>query len=288
MSLKKINNLSSEPTKEKEESKSEVSQEATNTPDYNTVLGADTDNFVQLADDDDKGAAFPDPPGFDDNVVDSRIETQPNAMSVHPPEFYEKQQGGFAPAIEVNEANKKHENVNRNVAKTKVAKPATEIDLEHLDESMIMDMPEIQATSFKIIDMLDPKPKDKAVRFRWANYKNFTAGNLGKYLAIGFQVASIDDVDQTKTPIDPSMIDGTQIKYYDILLLKINVIRLMELYKTNIVKSINKLVKVKEKGLAEANRQFQNDISANPGMAAKFNQYKHVLGHDPVEFFASE
>lgn len=236
------------------------------------------DNAIQL-EDDDKGPAFPDPPEQQD-------------MSLHSREFYE-QQSNFVPAVEVTKKNEgfsdkdTKEQFNK-LAGSKTAQPAQEVDLENLDESMIMNMPEIKASSFKIIDVLNPKPKDKSIRFRWANCKNYVAGNLGKYLAIGFQVASIDDVDQKKTPIDPSMIEGSQIKFYDVILLKINVVQLMGLYKRNILRSVDKLTKAKEKGLAEATRQFQAGVSDSPGASAAYNHYKQALGKEPVEFFATE
>lgn len=259
-----------------------------NLDDILKTFESNNENTIRL-EDDDNGPAFPDPP---------EVEQQ-HDMSLHPPEFYENLAGGFAPKNEVTvsksgftaKETKKH--LDDLAGKTikrlgDGVRPAEEIDLANLDESMIMDMPSIKATAFKIIDILDPKPKDKVIRFRWANYKNFVGGNLGKYLAIGFQVASIDDIDQKRTPIDPSMVDGTQIKWYDVLLLKINVIRLMELYKTNIIKSVSKLEKAKVKGLAEAGRQFQSDISAEPGAARAYNQYRQALGKEPVEFFATE
>ncbi len=84
------------------------------------------------------------------------------------------------------------------------------------------------------------------------------------------------------------MVDGTQVKWYDVILIKINVIRLMELYKTNIIKSVNKLEKAKVKGIAEAGRQFQSDLSAEPGAVNAYNHYKRALGKEPVEFFAAE
>lgn len=236
------------------------------------------DNAIELSDVNedypDPGPAFPDPPEVE-------VSTQKN-MTLHSDDFYAKQ-AGFKPAIE-------HPGISTATAtvRNKNAQPAEKFDLENLNESMIMDMPEIKAASFKIIDMLDPKPKDKAIRFRWANCKNHVAGNLGRYLAVGFQVASVDDVDQKRTPIDPSMVEGTQVKYYDVLLLKINVIRLMELYKTNILKSVNKLAKAKERGLAEAGRQFQSDINSTPGASSAYNHYKQALGKEPVEFFATE
>jgi hypothetical protein len=166
------------------------------------------------------------------------------------------------------------------------ARPATSIDLENLDETKIMDMPEIKAASFEILSLLELKPKDKSVRFRWANYKNYVAGNLARYFALGFKVASIDDVDTDRTPVDPSMVDGSQVKYYDILLIKIPVIRLMELYKANILKSVNRLAKSKERGLREANRQFRDDVAASPGLSGVYNRTKEAIGgNEPVEFY---
>lgn len=167
----------------------------------------------------------------------------------------------------------------------RVAKPATELDLENLDESKIMDMPEIRAASFEIITLLDLKPKDKSMRFRWANYKNAVSNNLARYLALGYQIASIDDVDIERTPVHESMIEGGQIKYYDILLLKIPVMRLMALYKSNIIKSVNRLAKSREKGLREANREFMDRLN-NEGLGGQYNMAKAKLGgRNPVEFY---
>jgi hypothetical protein len=165
-------------------------------------------------------------------------------------------------------------------------RPATDIDLENLDESKIMDMPEIRAASFEVISMLDLKPKDKSMRFRWANYKNFVAGNLARYYALGYQVASIEDVDVERTPVDPSMIEGTQVKYYDIMLIKIPVMRLMQLYKSNILRSVNRLIKNKERGLKEANRQFATSLQAEAGLTSGYNKVKQAMGgQEPVEFY---
>lgn len=241
--------------------------------------------------DNDKGPAFPDP---EENI----------GHTVHSKEFYEKQQG-FAPAIEVSKKGFTGQETQKQFTRTvtsfrdlndrekaqyfanELAKPATQQDLENLDESMIMEMPQIKADSFdRIIDMLNPKPKDKTIRFKWANCKNFVAGNLGRYLAIGFQVANVNDIDQQRTPTDPSMIVGTEVRYLDVILLKIPVIRLMELYKANVVRSIMKLGRVREKGIAMANKQFSDDLSSIPGASNQYNKIKAGLqGREPVEFF---
>lgn len=223
-----------------------------------------------------------------------------------PPEFYEKQ-SDFQPAVEVTtkrtgftaqekvsqleklskpEFTALSEELKTKHFEQELAKPATEQDLRNLDESMIMNLPAIKADSFKIIDMLNPRPKDPTIRFKWANYKNAVSSNYARYMALGFEVAELSDVDQTKTPIDPSMIDGTRIKYYDVILLKCNVLKLMGLYKSNIIRSVMKLGRIREKGIAEANRQFAADISSTPGATTAYNKIKAGLnGREPVEFF---
>lgn len=269
--------------------------EAINLP-VSAIDSAETDNIVEL---EDKIAREDAPPAFD----------MQDGNQSYPREFYEEQaKKGFQPAVEVSgrksgfSPKDTHDQFNNLLGNRtfqdlteaekqayfskELAKPATEMDLSRLDESMVMTLPQIKATSFKIIDMLNPKPKDPNMRFKWANCKNNIAGNLGRYIALGFVVASVDDVDQNATPIDRSMIDGTQIKYYDVVLLKINVLELMGLYKSNVLRSIMRLGKVKEKGISEANRQFRADISEIPGASNAYNKVKAGLGgREPVEFF---
>jgi hypothetical protein len=165
-------------------------------------------------------------------------------------------------------------------------RPATEVDIENLDESHIANMPEIKAATFEIIDMLNLKPKDKTIRFRWANFKNYVAGNLSRYFSLGYSIASIDDVDIQRTPVDPSMIEGTQVKYYDIVLIKIPVIRLMELYKANIVKAANRLIKSRERGIREAQRAFVNEVQQSGKLQGGYNKMREQMqGEEPVVFY---
>lgn len=192
---------------------------------------------------------------------------------------------GFTPAIE-SSIEQQNEVRKERLKNAKIARPAEPIDLENLDESMIMNMPEIKAVSFELIDMLNPKPKDKSIRFRWTNYKNAVAGNLGRLIALGYKYATPEDIDTTKYTLDPSMIEGTQIRYYDVVLLKINVIRLMQLYKSNIIRSVMKLGRAAERGKNEANRQFASDLASSPQMIARYNQAKmQNNGVEPIEFY---
>lgn len=204
-------------------------------------------------------------------------------LTLHPKGAFAGQ--GFTPANEVNTDKRPVQRQQPNVPlnNKRVAKPATEIDLANLDESKILDMPQIKAATFEILSMLDLKPKDPAIRFRWANYKNNVAGNLARYYALGFENALLADVDTDRSPVHESMVDGTQVKYYDIVLLKVNVIRLMELYKANIIKSVNRLVKHRERGLKEANREFTDGLTGRD--KSNYNKMRDQLQKEPVEFF---
>jgi hypothetical protein len=195
------------------------------------------------------------------------------------PDIYEGR--GFDAAIQVKTAKSQ---VFEDTGK-KQARPSTKVDLSNLDESMIMNMPEIKVSSYELIDILNPPFKDKSLRGRWANRLNHTAGNLNKYLSIGFSYACPDDIDQTKYKLDPSMVEGTHIQYYDIVLLKIPVLRLMQLYKHNIVASITKLGMASKDGVARANKQFQEDVSSDGNMSRGFNEFKAAHGKSPVEFY---
>lgn len=166
------------------------------------------------------------------------------------------------------------------------ARPATKLDLANLDESQIMDIPEISASDFQVVDMLNLVPKNPEIRFRWVNFKNFVAGNYGRYLAYGFQTASVDDVDVEKTPVHDSMINGTKVEYYDVQLMKIHVLKLMALYKKNVLSSIGRLRNFKEAGMAAANKQFNDDIASSPALQAGLHKMKIAnQGENPIEFY---
>jgi hypothetical protein len=248
------------------------------------LINNNPDNAVE-AEDTDKGAFFKDPEeGQQVEAIPTEktpdvgyVAKESPGMTLHDKSIYEGK--GFDAAIEV-------KSPAENRLPNKTARPSKKIDLSNIDESHIMEMPSIKAASFEIIDILNPKPKDPAIRFKWANYKNAVAGNLGRLKSLGFEVAHIDDVDLSKSHIDPSMIEGTQVKYYDVILLKIGTMRLMSLYKANILKSISKLARMKEKGIKEAENDFKTSVQGVPGASMAYNKMKEALGgKEPVSFF---
>jgi hypothetical protein len=162
---------------------------------------------------------------------------------------------------------------------------ATKADLANIDESMIMDLPMIQASNFSIPGQYSPKPKDPAIRFRWVNCINALQSNMQRFLALGFVLATPDDVDQVKTPLADSMINGTQIKQYDVVLMKINVLQLMALYKKNVMDSLYKLDSVQRGGVAAASQSFMDDISKDPVARGQLASATYKRGGEsPVTF----
>jgi hypothetical protein len=171
------------------------------------------------------------------------------------------------------------------------ARTATKEDLAHIDESMILDLPFIKASDFSIPGQYDPKPKDPSIRFRWVNCVNALQSNMQRFLALGFTPATPDDVNQDKTPLADSMIQGTQIKQYDVILMKINVLKLMSLYKKNIQDSAYKLDAATsgDLGRAAAGQAFEDLLGSDPdamqtGARGALNKYRVASGREPVTF----
>lgn len=180
---------------------------------------------------------------------------------------------GFSSAAAIMDTVVNNENDGKRV------RPAGKIDLEKLDESMVLDLPFIQAKSFDVASILDVKPKDPAFRFRWVNFKNNEGGNYDMFKSVGFENATVADIDEKRTPLGDSIRkqDGT-LKYYDVMLMKINTIRLMSAYKANIQESLQRVGRFSENALKEAKRMFREDVGDDILSELK----KH--GHD-VEFY---
>jgi len=169
-------------------------------------------------------------------------------------------------------------------------RPASKFDLENLNESNIMDMPFIQAKGFDIAAMLQVKAKDPAIRFRWVNFKNNEGGNYQMFKSIGFVNAVVEDVDLQTTPLSEYIVheDGA-IKYFDVILMKINVMRLMQAYKANIQKSLTMVGRWSENAKREAERTFRRDVSPDmlellkqKGLQVEFFEPKNKEPNNPI------
>jgi hypothetical protein len=149
----------------------------------------------------------------------------------------------------------------QNVARTKKARGATKQDLANLTEADILNMPFIEASNFDVPAMLQLRPKDGGIRFRWVNYKNYEGGNYDMFKAIGFTNASTADVEG---PVQDSLLkeDGT-IKWFDVILMKVDLLRIMGVYKKNIIRSLEMVGRWQKTAIAQARRTIENEAGSD-------------------------
>jgi hypothetical protein len=141
-------------------------------------------------------------------------------------------------------------------------RPATSFDMASIDESNVLSLDFIDAHSFDVPAMLQVKPKRGDIRFRWVNYKNYEGGNLAMFKAIGFINALPEDVDG---PVSEHLLkseDGT-IKWFDVMLMKIDVLQLMGVYKKNIIKALQMVGRWQPQAIAQAKRTLENEVGSD-------------------------
>lgn len=224
------------------------------------------------------------------DAVKSQInQPDPNAMSAIDPDEYNKVQPGVT--VTPSSDKKAYQGPvtprqREEIIERLNAGQATDADLERIDESMVMDLPFIKASNYSIPGQYNPKPKDPAIRFRWVNCVNALQSNMQRFLALGFVLATPDDVDQVRTPLGASMIDGTQIKQYDVVLMKINVMQLMALYKKNVLDSLYKLDMATNgrTAIAAAQQTFHDLVDSDPMARSGLNKTRVASGREPVTF----
>lgn len=156
------------------------------------------------------------------------------------------------------------------------AKLIAEIGDNFLHESIV-------AKPLQIPSYLDVFPKDPTVAFRWVNFKGGEGRQFFFAKSFGFVNASLEDC---ANEIDPVMVknqDGGLI-CGDLLLMKINKLKLFAQYKSNVLKA-NALAdssNLHDKALGKANTTFNEDL---PPEAQRYAG-KRVDGQRPrVEFF---
>lgn len=189
-----------------------------------------------------------------------------------PKEVYE-QTGAFEPAFQVTLP----------PGKTKVqtgvqrqgARPAEEFDLSKLTEADIMDMPQIEAADFDTLTFLDKiLPKEAHMRFHWVycgTAAKVDAGpvNVARYQNWKFDFASLEDVQDEGLDFARALLnDKGRIQYYDIVLMKVDVFRLMSLYKRNILKGTKRMENIKKNSERMAEESFRELVGVDPRAAA--------------------
>jgi hypothetical protein len=149
----------------------------------------------------------------------------------------------------------------QNSGKQPQARSATQADLSNLTEADILNLDFVDAKSFDIPAMLQVKPKDGNVRFRWVNFKNYEGGNYAMFKAIGFENAKPEDVEgQVSEHLRKE--DGT-IKWFDVVLMKVPVLHLMGIYKKNIIKALMKVGRWQTEAIAQANRTLNHEVGSD-------------------------
>ena len=140
-------------------------------------------------------------------------------------------------------------------------RPATAVDMSNITESDILNLDFVDAKAFDIPAMLQVKPKDGNVRFRWVNFKNYEGGNYAMFKAIGFQNAKPEDVEGE---VSEHLLkeDGT-IKWFDVVLMKVPVLHLMGIYKKNIIKALMKVGRWQTEAIAQAKRTLDHEVGSD-------------------------
>jgi hypothetical protein len=158
-----------------------------------------------------------------------------------------------------------------------VPRAATVRDLSNLTESDILNLDFVDAKAFDIPAMLQVKPRDGNIRFRWVNFKNYEGGNYAMFKAIGFSNAKPEDVEG---PLSEHLLkeDGT-IKWFDVVLMKVPVLHLMGIYKKNIIKALMKVGRWQTEAIAQAKRTLEHDVGSDVLNALRKQDKK-------IEFYA--
>lgn len=162
----------------------------------------------------------------------------------------------------------------------------SEAELADLDESTLFKY-NIVAKSLTDSAMVTIRPKLSSISFRWVYFNNgvvqgskdkITASNVARYKYMGFDFASIDDVDGGEDSLLDGIIeDGGKIINFDTVLMKIDKIRLMGHYKKSLTKSFTDV----DQSLGKALKGAENDI-------AQTSAYQKALAMHPkakIEFY---
>jgi hypothetical protein len=126
----------------------------------------------------------------------------------------------------------------------------------------------IKATPLQMPDMLDVRAKDPSVAFRWVNFKSEEGRRVSIHLGQGFQFAQQEDIANgvniniantmraamNNNSNDKNLNANGWITCYDVVLMKIGKLRLLEAYEYNLQKSQRMVSRkgVKEAAIAKA------------------------------------
>lgn len=143
-----------------------------------------------------------------------------------------------------------------------VVKEQLEFDPKLIDEQWL-GRGIIEAKPLSMPEMLSIKPKDPNIMFRWVNYKSEEGSRVARHQSMGFTISTIEDIDG---PLPMEIKQGAiGIICYDVVLMKIDKLRLLQAYEYNLQKS-QRMVSRKgshDKALETAVAQLKADMTAN-------------------------
>jgi hypothetical protein len=143
-----------------------------------------------------------------------------------------------------------------------VPKKNIKMDASAIDDSFL-GKGIITAKPLSMPEMLAVKPKDPHIMFRWVNYKSEEGSRVTRYQSMGFDIAAKEDIDG---PLPMELKQGAiGIVCYDVVLMKIDKMRLLGAYEYNLQKS-QRMVSRKgshDKALETAVAQLKADMTAN-------------------------
>lgn len=169
------------------------------------------------------------------------------------------------------------------------SKAVNEIDLDKLDETTLLRYP-IIAKSLTDSAMATIKPKSNTLVFRWVYFNNgiirgsqdkVTATNVGRYTYMGFEFATVEDVEGGEDALIEGIIDdGGKIINYDTVLMKVDKLRLMGHYKQNLLSSISRVdgalsrAKKSAEGQVQQTSEYQKAMATHPQARIEFFETK--------------
>ena len=114
---------------------------------------------------------------------------------------------------------------------------------------------------------------------------------MQRLVALKFSTATLDDICDEDRQKAEGMVQGTQIRQYDVVLMKIPLMLLMSYLKNNIMTSAYKLDSAVDGrlGQAAANQSFSDLLGSDPdalntNAKGQLNKYRQATGKEPVTF----
>jgi len=175
--------------------------------------------------------------------------------------------------------------------KTKVeSKTVDEVDLSNLDETTLLKYP-IEAKYLNDDAAVSLKPRSSTIVLRWCYFNSgmirdakdkVTATNMGRYKHMGFEFASVEDIEGGEDALIEGIIDdGGKIFNYDTVLMKVDKIRLMGHYKKNLLKSLSDMDRSLNKAANQAKGEVTQTTAYQKAMA--LHPQAKVDFYSPVE-----